>query len=91
MHLPAAVRDDIEKLVKDAERRNKLTIILDTGGGSIDSVERTVGIIRRRYDQVDFIIPDQAMSAGTVFALSGDNILYGLLFPTGTNRSAVQN
>ena len=38
------------------------------------SVERTVGIIRQHYFQVDFIIPDKAMSAGTVCALSGDNI-----------------
>lgn len=72
--LPAYVRDEIEKLIIDAEHHNKLTIILNTGGGLIDPVERTVGIIRRHYNQVDFIIPDRAMSAGTVFALSGNNI-----------------
>lgn len=72
--LPGAVRTGIESLIEDREHPYTLTIILNTGGGLIDPVERTVGIIRRHYDQVDFIIPDQAMSAGTVFALSGDNI-----------------
>ena len=72
--LPAAVRHELENLIDDTEHKNKLTIILNTGGGLINPVERTVGIIRRHYDQVDFIIPDQAMSAGTILALSGDNI-----------------
>ena len=72
--LPAAVRDEIEKLIENVEHHNTLTIVLDTGGGLIEAVERTVGVIRQHYNQVDFIVPDQAMSAGTVFALSADNI-----------------
>jgi len=71
--LPATVKDVIEHSLKP-ENNDKLTILLDTGGGLVDSVERTVEIIRYHYDQVDFIVPDQAMSAGTIFALSGDNI-----------------
>lgn len=72
--LPGTVRDEIERLAENREHQQPLTIILNTGGGLVDPVERTVGVIRQHYDQVDFIIPDQAMSAGTVFALSGDNI-----------------
>lgn len=81
--LPIAVRNQIERLTEDKKCPDILTIILDTGGGLVDSVERTVGVIRKHYRQVDFIIPDKAMSAGTVFALSGDNI-YGLLFSAGS-------
>lgn len=33
-----------------------------------------VNIVRHFYSKVDFIVPDRAMSAGTVFALSADNI-----------------
>lgn len=67
--------------MENKERPDILTIILDTGGGLVDSVERTVGIIRQHYRQVDFIIPDKAMSAGTVFALSGVTYL-GIAIPS---------
>ena len=72
--LPGAVRDRVEWLSVNRECPDILTIILDTGGGLVDSVERTVGVMRQHYSQVDFIIPDKAKSAGTVFALSGNNI-----------------
>ncbi|MYI42672.1 MAG: serine dehydrogenasease, partial [Rhodothermaceae bacterium] len=71
--LPALVRDNIESIPSDY-RNDCLTIQLNTGGGLIDSVEKTVEILRYHYKSVDFIIPAQAMSAGTVFALSADNI-----------------
>ncbi|MXW15451.1 MAG: serine dehydrogenasease [Rhodothermaceae bacterium] len=73
-NLPALVRDEIERMMEVQPSNDTLTILLNTGGGSVDSVERTVEVIRQHYGCVDFIIPDQAMSAGTVFALSGDNI-----------------
>lgn len=74
-YLPELVKAEIEEMRKEVENYNTtLTILLDTGGGSVDSVERTVRVIRHHYDVVDFIIPDKAMSAGTVFALSADNI-----------------
>lgn len=55
-------------------RKPKLSVILDTLGGAIEVVERMVNIIRYHYDEVDFLIPDRAMSAGTVFVMSGDRI-----------------
>ena len=71
--LPVLVRDEIERTPPDC-RKDILTIQLDTGGGLIDSVEKTVEVLRHYYRRVDFIIPGQAMSAGTIFALSADNI-----------------
>ncbi len=69
--LPSLVRDGVESI---DNRNEKLTILLDTGGGLVDSVEKTVEVLRHHYKCVDFIIPGQAMSAGTVFALSADDI-----------------
>lgn len=69
----------LEHIVKNAveplqNRKPKLSIILDTLGGTIEVAERIVSIIRHYYNEVDFLIPDRAMSAGTVFVMSGDRI-----------------
>lgn len=57
------------------ERRDVLLVILDTAGGIVEVVERIVRVFRRHYDEVHFLVPDRAMSAGTVLAMSGDEIL----------------
>ena len=72
--LETAVRDAIERLEK-RNARKRAAIILDTPGGSAEVVERMVDTIRTFYVDVAFIIPDRAMSAGTIFAMSGDSIL----------------
>ena len=67
-------RDLIEELKEDKESKNTLFIILNTPGGSTETVERLVKITRQHYNEVNFIVPDSAYSAGTIFCLSGDNI-----------------
>ena len=67
-------RDIIEDLKKENPDRNKLSIILNTPGGSVEVVELLVNIIRQHYEEVYFIIPDSAYSAGTIFCMSGDKI-----------------
>lgn len=68
-------RDFIEKLKGDSsEKKQKLSIILNTPGGSAEVVEKLVAITRQHYREVDFIVPDMAMSAGTIFCMSGDRI-----------------
>lgn len=57
------------------ERKTKLAIILETPGGVVEVVERMVDTIRYFYTEVVFIVPDRAMSAGTVFVMSGDEIM----------------
>lgn len=69
----------LENIVKEAvelfqERRSRIAIVLDTPGGILEVVERMVDVIRHHYDEVDFLIPDLAMSAGTVFVMAGDRI-----------------
>jgi membrane-bound ClpP family serine protease len=68
------VRQAIE--AHKGKRRSKLAVVLDTGGGVIEVVERMVNTIRHHYpEEVVVIVPDRAMSAGTVFAMSGDAIM----------------
>lgn len=55
-------------------QRESLILILKTGGGSAETTEKFVNIIRHFYKNVFFIIPDYAMSAGTIFCMSGDRI-----------------
>lgn len=70
--LDVSVRDAIESI---EEKKNTLAVIHDTSGGVLEVVERIVDCIRHFYKEVIFIIPDRAMSAGTILALSGDRIL----------------
>jgi membrane-bound ClpP family serine protease len=67
-------RDFLEQLKSDNSERNRLAVILDSPGGSAETVEKLVHIVRYHYGEVFFVIPDEAMSAGTIFALSGDKI-----------------
>lgn len=57
------------------DRRENLFVIIDTPGGVVEVVERIVRVLRRHYAEVQFIVPDKAMSAGTVLVMSGDQIL----------------
>jgi len=61
-------------LKRAKKKRRSLSILLTTGGGLVEPVERTVEIIRSRYQSVNFVVPDYAMSAGTIFCMSGDDI-----------------
>jgi membrane-bound ClpP family serine protease len=67
-------RDFIEDLKEDPVKHNTLCIILNTPGGSVETVEKFVKITRHHYQEVYFIIPDVAYSAGTIFCMSGDKI-----------------
>ena len=69
----------LENAVKDAvelfqDRRSRIAVVLDTPGGTVEVVERMVGVIRDHYGEIDFLIPDRAMSAGTIFTMAGDRI-----------------
>lgn len=69
----AARRVIEERRKKDPS--NSLTILLTTTGGVVEVVQRIVATIRHHYTGlVNFVIPDYALSAGTVMALSGDAI-----------------
>ena len=64
----------IEGLAEESDKKDQLSIVLTTTGGSATVVERYVNIIRHHYKKVSFIVPDYAYSAGTIFCMSGDDI-----------------
>ncbi|WP_174020686.1 ATP-dependent Clp protease proteolytic subunit [Agrobacterium fabrum] len=66
-------------------KRENLLVILETDGGSIETTERIADVFRHHYKgEVSFLIPNFAMSAGTILVMSGDRILmdyYSILGP----------
>ena len=74
----------IDELAINGKGNQRLTIILTTYGGSAETVDRMVKIVRHHYKKVSFVIPDYAYSAGTIFCMSGNNIYmdyYSVLGP----------
>lgn len=65
------VRQAIENLPR---HRDGLLVIIGTEGGIVEVAERIVTTIRHHYKEVKFVVPDRAMSAGTVLVMSGDAI-----------------
>lgn len=53
----------------------EIDIILVTPGGSAEIVSTLVTKLRSRFEKVNFILPYLAMSAGTIFCLSGDDLI----------------
>lgn len=73
--LAKAFRDFIEPLrVGRKKPRDRFVLLLNTPGGSAEMVEKMVEIIRFHYAEVFFVVPDAAMSAGTILCMSGDKI-----------------
>jgi hypothetical protein len=68
-------RNFIEEVkLKSQRTENAISIVLRTGGGSAETVERLVDVLRHHYSTVNFVVPDMAMSAGTIWCMSGDRI-----------------
>jgi len=59
----------VDPVVKDID------IIIVTPGGSAEQVAKFVDKLRPRFTNITFILPNIAMSAGTIFAMSGDDII----------------
>jgi ClpP class serine protease len=68
------LRAAVEKRHREPPAKEKLVVILTTGGGYIEIVQRMVDTLRMHYKVVDFVVPNYAYSAGTVFVMSGDAI-----------------
>jgi len=75
------IRSSVEEIKK---RKKTLLMILETDGGEVEVVQRIAETLRRHYKRVEFIVPNHAMSAGTVLVMSGDEIwmdYYAVLGP----------
>jgi membrane-bound ClpP family serine protease len=77
------IREAIEKR-RGTSKNQKLSVLLETSGGYITVAQRIADTFRFHYKVVDFIVPNYAMSAGTVLVMSGDAIFmdyYSVLGP----------
>ena len=81
----------IKDNVKKGKRKKKLLIILHTGGGVVEVVEKFVEVSRYFYNQIDFLVPEYAMSAGTIWCMSGDNIYMNYASSLGPIDPQVRN
>lgn len=54
-----------------------IDIFIVSNGGSAETVERIVRLMREKYGQVRFIVPGNAYSAATLMCFAGDEILMG--------------
>lgn len=61
-----------QKIPEHADGR--ICIILATPGGVVEAVEKMVEVTRHHFSEVIFVVPTAAMSAGTIFCMSGDKI-----------------
>lgn len=70
------VEDFIRQAVEETKKkRRKLIVVLETPGGYVEVVQRIADTLRHHYPRrVEFVIPDHAMSAGTVLVTCGDAI-----------------
>lgn len=85
------VKDIIETLANDPLKHDKIFVILTTSGGSLTPVQRMVDILRHYYNEVNFIVPDYAFSAGTIWSMSGDNIYMNYYSSLGPIDPQIQN
>lgn len=56
---------------------DKLDLILHTGGGSAEATDAIVTYLRQKFNDIRVIIPQAAMSAGTMLALAADEMIMG--------------
>lgn len=54
-----------------------IDVIIETPGGIAEVVEDMVRLLRAKYEHIGIIIPGMAKSAGTIWAMAGDEILMG--------------
>lgn len=85
------VKDLIEALAKDTNKHQSIYVFLTTPGGSLTPVQRMVDILRHFYNEVNFIIPDYAYSAGTIWCMSGDKIYMNYYSSLGPIDPQVQS
>lgn len=79
-----AIRDAIERRVFVGPKKRKLVVLIETFGGYIEVAQRIVQALRHHYTHIEFVVPNHAMSAGTVLVLSGNEIwmdYYSILGP----------
>ena len=63
----------IHEMLRNIER-DKIDFYLETPGGSGEAAEEIVNFLHDKFESVDFVIAGEAKSAGTIMAMSADEI-----------------
>jgi hypothetical protein len=63
----------IHEMIRQVDKP-KLDLYLETPGGSGEAAEEIVNFLHNKFDSVDFLIAGEAKSAGTLMAMSADEI-----------------
>jgi hypothetical protein len=64
---------NIQDILRDTDKEI-IDIYIETPGGSGEAAEEIAKYLRKKFKEVNFVIAGEAKSAGTILALSGDNI-----------------
>jgi hypothetical protein len=70
------VQDDfynIQDILRESSQ-TKIDFYIETPGGSGEAAEEIAKFLRKKFDEVNFVVAGEAKSAGTILVLSGDNI-----------------
>ena len=73
--------DGFTDLINSVKGNEAVDVLLHSPGGRPDATERLVGLLRNKFQEVNFLIPHSAYSAATMLALSGNHII---LHPSAT-------
>src|SRR5215467_11305654 len=57
------IRDSVEGI---QQKQSRIGMLLQTNGGYVTVAERIAGLLRHHYSHVEFIVPNYALSAGTI-------------------------
>ena len=63
----------IQDLLRESDKES-IDVYLETPGGSGETAEEVARFLHNKFKEVNFVIIGEAKSAGTILALSGDNI-----------------
>jgi hypothetical protein len=67
--------DGFTDLINSVKNDGAVDVLLHSPGGRPDATERLVGLLRGKFNEVNFLIPHSAYSAATMLALSGNCII----------------
>lgn len=70
------VQDDfynIQDILRESTQK-KIDFYIETPGGSGEAAEEIAKFLRKKFEEVNFVIAGEAKSAGTILVLSGNNI-----------------
>lgn len=75
--ISASDPDDLSEIISGIESKD-VDILLQTPGGDVDATEKIVSVLRKSFSSYRVIVPSWAKSAGTVIALSSQEIIMGV-------------